>query len=129
MARVYTKADGKRLTLPGRISQEIICGESGARGVTVRLVEVPPAKPGETPRGPHVHHDFEECIYVLTGEGVTHSGGREYPLKPGDTLLVPSGEKHKTICTSGDPLKLVCFFPIADIRPGTQEFPASTPTG
>jgi quercetin dioxygenase-like cupin family protein len=129
MARVYGKGDGKRLALPGRISQEIICGETGARGVTVRLVEVPPLQPGETPRGPHVHHGFEECIYVLAGEGVTHAGGKEYPLKPGDTLLVPADEKHKTMCTSREPLKLVCFFPIADIRPGTQEFAPSTPTG
>jgi mannose-6-phosphate isomerase-like protein (cupin superfamily) len=129
MARVYRQEDGKRLVLPGRISQEIICGESGARGVTVRLVEVPPLKPGEAERGPHVHHGFEECIYVLAGEGVTHSGGKEYPLKAGDTLLVPAEEKHKTICTGREPLKLLCFFPNPDIRPGTQEFPPSTPTG
>jgi quercetin dioxygenase-like cupin family protein len=128
MARVFTKADGKRLALPGRISHEIVCGENGARGVTVRLVEVPPTKPGETPRGPHVHHGFEECIYVLSGRGVTHAGGREHRLQPGDTLLVPAGESHKTVCTGSEPLLLVCFFPVADIRPGTEEFPASAST-
>jgi quercetin dioxygenase-like cupin family protein len=128
MARVFGKDDGQRLVLPGRISREIISGETGARGVTVRLVEIPPLKPGEAARGPHVHHGFEECIYVLAGEGVTDSGGKEYQIKPGDTLLVPADEKHKTICTGSEPLKLLCFFPVPDIRPGTREFPPATPT-
>jgi quercetin dioxygenase-like cupin family protein len=128
MARVFGKADGKRLVLPGRISHEIVCGEAGARGVTVRLVEIPPAKPGEGARGPHVHHGFEECIHVLAGQGVAHCGGREHQLEPGDTLLVPAGEKHKTICTGSKPLMLVCFFPVPDIRPGTEEFSPATST-
>ncbi len=62
------------------------------------------------------------------GRGVTHAGGREYPLEPGDTLLVPAEERHKTVCTGSEPLLLVCFFPVADIRPGTEEFAASAPT-
>ena len=128
MARVFKKSDANRLALPGRISHEVVCGENGARGVTVRLVEVPPAKAGEASRGPHVHHGFEECIYVLSGRGVTHAGGREYPLEPGDTLLVPADERHKTVCAGSEPLLLVCFFPVADIRPGTEEFAASAPT-
>jgi hypothetical protein len=36
MARVYSRSAGQRRALPGRISQEISCGETGARGVTVR---------------------------------------------------------------------------------------------
>jgi mannose-6-phosphate isomerase-like protein (cupin superfamily) len=123
MARVFRKADGKRLVLPGRISHEIVCGEAGARGVTVRLVEIAAARPGEPERGPHVHHGFEECIHVLAGRGVAHCGGRAHELEPGDTLLVPAEERHKTICTGGEPLVLVCFFPVPDIRPGTEEFP------
>jgi quercetin dioxygenase-like cupin family protein len=59
---------------------------------------------------------------------VTYSGGTGYPLKPSDTLLVPADEKPKTICTGNEPLKLLCFFPAPDIRPGTQEFPPATPT-
>jgi mannose-6-phosphate isomerase-like protein (cupin superfamily) len=41
---------------------------------------------------------------------VTHFGGTEYPLKPGDTLLVPADEKPKTIWTGNESLKLLCFF-------------------
>ena len=121
MARVYGKNDGKRLALPGRISQEIICGETGARGVTVRLVEVPPLQPGETPRGPHVHHGFEECIYVLSGEGrmVTPSGSQA--IRAGDTVLIPSEEPHVTRNTGAVTLLLVCFFPTADVASATED--------
>ena len=59
---------------------------------------------------------------------MTHFGGTEYPLKPGDTLLVSADEKPKTIWTGNESLKLLCFFLVPDIRPGTQEFPPATPT-
>ena len=73
MARVFTQAEGKRLGLPGRSSLEIVSGEKGSRAVTLLLVELAVAKPGDKPRAPHWHRDFEECIYVLSGEGETHA--------------------------------------------------------
>lgn len=121
MARVFKQADAKQLGLPGRKSLEIVSGEAGARGVTLRLAEIPVAEPGEAPRGPHHHSDFEECIYVLSGEGITHADSGEYPLKTGDTILIPPGEKHMTRNTGKSPLLLLCFFPVADITKGTTE--------
>ena len=118
MARVLTKADARKLGLPGRTSFEIVSGEAGARGVTLRLVEIPP---GEGKRGPHLHRDFEECIYVLAGQGTTVAESGEHPLKPGDTILIPPGEKHVTRNTGREPLKLLCFFPVADIAQRTRE--------
>jgi quercetin dioxygenase-like cupin family protein len=120
MARVLTKADAKKLALPGRLSFEIVSGQAGARGVTLRLVEIPP---GESKRGPHLHRGFEECIYVLSGQGTAIADSGEHPLKPGDTILITPGEKHMTRNTGRDALVLLCFFPVADIRPGTEEFP------
>lgn len=121
MARVYTQADAKRLGLPGRKSLEILSGEMGARGVTLRLAEIPVSEPGETPRGPHHHSDFEECIFVLSGQGVTQADSGEYRLQAGDTILIPPGEKHLTRNTGSTPLLLLCFFPVADITKGTNE--------
>ncbi len=121
MARVFTQAEAKRLGLPGRKSLQIVSGEQGARGVTLRLVEIPIAEPGEAPRGPHHHCDFEECIFVLSGEGTTFADSGEYSLKPGDTILLPPGERHVTRNTGSEPLVLLCFFPVADITGGTQE--------
>ena len=121
MARVFMQADGKRLGLPGRSSLEIVSAEKGAQAVTLRLVELAVAKPGEKPRAPHWHRDFEECIYVLSGEGETHADSGVYKLKAGDTIVLPPGEKHVTRNTGDVPLLLLCFFPVGDVAAGTQE--------
>ncbi len=121
MARVFTPAEAKHLGLPGRKALEIVSGEKGALGVTLRLVEIPVPQPGENLRGVHQHTDFEECIYVLAGRGTTVADSGEYPLKPGDTILIPPGEKHVTRNTGDEPLVLLCFFPVADIRKATHE--------
>ncbi|MDP1717033.1 MAG: cupin domain-containing protein, partial [Burkholderiales bacterium] len=104
-----------------RKSLEIVSGEKGSQAVTLRLVEIPAPQPGEAPRGPHYHQGFEECIFVMSGQGTTHADSGEYPLKAGDTILVPSGEKHVTRNTGSEPLVLLCFFPVADISKRTQE--------
>jgi len=121
MARVLTQADAKSMGLPGRKSMEIVSGEKGSQAVTLRLVEIPVPKPGEAPRGPHYHQGFEECIFVMSGQGTTHADSGEYPLKAGDTILIPSGEKHATRNTGTEPLVLLCFFPVSDISKRTQE--------
>lgn len=126
MARVFTQAASKQLGLPGRKALEIVSGATGARGVTLRLAEIPVPQPGEPPRGSHQHYDFEECIYVLSGQGTTFADSGEYPLRPGDTLLVPPGEKHVTRNTGTQPLLLLCFFPVPDITTGTEEPGASS---
>jgi len=121
MARVVRKGEAKRLGLPGRISRELFSGETGARAVTLRLVEIPVPDPGDTPRGPHRHDGFEECIYVVSGKGVTHAESGEYPLAAGDAILIPPGEPHVTRNTGAEPLVLLCFFPAAEIAAGTSE--------
>ena len=121
MARVFTQSEAKQLGLPGRKALEIVSGERGSRAVTLRLAEIPVSRPDETPRGPHQHYDFEECIYVLSGTGTTYADSGEFPLKPGDTLLMPAGEKHVTRNTGTEPLLLLCFFPVADVSTGTRE--------
>ena len=121
MARVFKQEHAKQLALPGRKSLEIVSGELGARAVTLRRVEIPVPQPGDTTRGWHQHLDIEECIYVLSGQGVTSADSGEFALKPGDTILVPAGEKHMTRNTGNKPLKLLCFFPVADITKNTHE--------
>jgi quercetin dioxygenase-like cupin family protein len=128
MARVFTQAQAKQLGLPGRKSLEIVSGENGAAGLTLRLVEIPIPQPGEALRGPHQHSGHEECIYVLSGYGTTFAESGEYPLKAGDTILIPPGEKHVTRNTGHMPLLLLCFFPSADITKGTVEPAVSSAT-
>jgi mannose-6-phosphate isomerase-like protein (cupin superfamily) len=121
MARVFTQTEAKQLGLPGRKALEIVSGEKGALGITLRLAEIPVPQPNESLRGPHQHSDHEECIYVLSGKGTTFADSGEFPLGPGDTLLIPPGEKHVTRNTGNAPLLLLCFFPVADITKGTVE--------
>jgi mannose-6-phosphate isomerase-like protein (cupin superfamily) len=121
MARVFTQDEAKQIGLPGRKALELVSGETGSRAVTLRLAEIPVPRPGESLRGPHQHYDFEECIYVLSGTGTTYADSGEFPLKPGDTLLIPAREKHVTRNTGNGPLLLLCFFPVADITKGTAE--------
>ena len=66
MARLLKQSQAKRLGLPGRTSLEPVSGEIGSR-VSFRIAEIPVPQPGDKPRGPHLHRDFEECIYVLAG--------------------------------------------------------------
>ena len=129
MARVFRQAEAKQLGLPGRKSLEIVSGEKGSMGVTLRLAEIPVPQPGESPRAPHQHFDHEECIYVLSGKGTTFADNNEYLLNPDDTLLMPPGEKHVTRNTGDRPLLLLCFFPVADVSKGTVEpgVPPRTP--
>jgi len=121
MARVFTQSEARQLGLPGRKALEIVSGDRGSRGVTLRLAEIPVPQVGELARGSHQHNDFEECIFVLSGQGTTYADRGEFALKAGDTLLVPAGEKHVTRNTGTQPLLLLCFFPVADITKGTDE--------
>lgn len=121
MARLLKQAEAKRLGLPGRTSLEPVSGEIGSR-VSFRIATIAPAQPGDKKRGPHLHRDFEECIYVLSGQGTMHAESGEYSVVTGDILLIPAGEKHMTANTGNEPLVLLCFFPVADVTSGTNEF-------
>ncbi len=116
MARVVRPHEAKSLGLPGRVSNEIVSGEhGGSRAVTLRLVEIPVPAPGEPQRGRHSHDGHEECMYVLSGQGVTSAGEAQLALAAGDTILVPAGEMHVTRNTGKVPLVMLCFFPVARI--------------
>jgi mannose-6-phosphate isomerase-like protein (cupin superfamily) len=123
MARLLKQSEAKRLGLPGRTSLEPVSGETGSR-VTFRIAEIPVPQAGDKPRGPHLHREFEECIYVLSGEGRTLAESGEMAIKPGDIVLIPPGEKHMTRNTGSVPLVLLCFFPVPDVTAGTVEFPS-----
>lgn len=122
MARLLNQAQAKRLGLPGRSVLEVVSGEIGSK-LTFRIVEIPVPRPGEALRGPHLHHGYEECIYVLKGEGCTLSESGELPVQAGDVVLVPPEEKHVTRNTGKEPLLLLCFFPSSDITGTTESFP------
>jgi mannose-6-phosphate isomerase-like protein (cupin superfamily) len=123
MARLLKQSEAKKLGLPGRTSLEPVSGEIGSR-VTFRIAEIAVPKPGDPPRGPHLHNGYEECIYVLRGTGTTVAESGELDIAPGDIVLIPAGEKHMTRNTGTEPLVLLCFFPTPDVSGSTREFPS-----
>ena len=126
MARVIRMREATRLTPPGRVTYEIVSHATTGASITLRRVEIPPAGAATSARGQHRHADFEECIHVLSGRGMTTSDGNDVEVGPGDTILVPPGELHATRNIGDEPLVLLCFFPVGDIRPGTDEPPLPT---
>jgi mannose-6-phosphate isomerase-like protein (cupin superfamily) len=123
MARLIDQKNAKRLGLPGRTALVPISGEIGSR-LTVRIAEIAVPKPGDPPRGPHLHDGFEECVYVLKGTGLSVAESGEIAIGPGNLLLIPANEKHMAVNTGTEPLLLLCFFPHPDIGPSTPEFPS-----
>lgn len=111
--------EGRRLNLVGRLSLEIFGGETGAQGVTLRQVDIPPES--DTPRAAHRHRGCEEVIYVLAGTGRTEGPQGALEIRVGDALLVSAGEPHVTRNGGSVPLRLLCFFPTADVAAQTEE--------
>lgn len=93
MVQLLKRADAKLLDLPGRRSREAVSGAIGSR-MSFRIVEIAQQQISEAPRGPHLHRDFEECIYVLSGRGMMRAESGGYPVGVGDVLLVPPGRAH-----------------------------------
>jgi mannose-6-phosphate isomerase-like protein (cupin superfamily) len=114
MAKVIHPSEARDLNLPGRRSLEIVSQEMGSAEVTLRLVEIPVTVPGVPPRKPHRHTDFEECMYVLSGRGVTCTSSGESEVSAGDTILVPAGELHVTRNIGNEALRMLCFFPTSN---------------
>jgi mannose-6-phosphate isomerase-like protein (cupin superfamily) len=121
MARVFRQSEARRMGLPGRSALDLVSSSTGAASLTLRLVEIPAAEPGSSPRGMHQHEACEECIFVLAGTGRMSASGLEQDVSAGDTILVPPGEPHMTRNTGTTPLLLLCFFPIPDITASMKE--------
>lgn len=120
MVSVYTPSDWAELTLPGRRSWDIVSSRTGGRAVTLRYVEIPPASASQR-RARHKHPDREEVIWVLAGEGVVDGPDGEIRVSAGQVIYVPPDEPHMTRNAGEGALRLLCFFPEAEIARHTQE--------
>ncbi|MFC1798870.1 cupin domain-containing protein, partial [Thermodesulfobacteriota bacterium] len=58
----------------------------------------------------HFHKNRESVIFFISGEGIEIIEGEEFPIKAGDVLFIPSGEKHTTINRSDRDLRYLEFF-------------------
>ncbi len=58
----------------------------------------------------HYHTKRESVIIIISGEGTEVIEGREIPIKAGDVLFIPAGEKHTTINRSSKDFRYLEFF-------------------
>jgi quercetin dioxygenase-like cupin family protein len=58
----------------------------------------------------HYHNNRESIIIVISGEATEVIEGKEIPIKAGDVLFIPAGEKHTTINRSNRDFRYLEFF-------------------
>ena len=58
----------------------------------------------------HYHNNRESVIVVISGEATEVIEGKEIPIKAGDILFIPAGEKHTTINRSKNDFRYLEFF-------------------
>lgn len=109
-------ADVPTKELPSRTVAETASGTvQDTTQTTLRIVDLHPASTSE-PRHPHRHEHMEEVVFVLQGEGKTWIEGEITEVEAGDTIVYPTGQRHMTVNTGSESLRLACFFPVPDIE-------------
>jgi quercetin dioxygenase-like cupin family protein len=88
--------------------QWLISKEEGARRYAMRLFTLQPD--GFIPL--HTHDDTEHEIFIIDGQGLFDDGKETIPVKEGDALFVPAGEKHSFSNQTQRPFKFICVIPI-----------------
>jgi len=58
----------------------------------------------------HYHERRESIIIVISGEAIEVIEGKEIPIKAGDVLHIPAGEKHTTINRSDKDFRYLEFY-------------------
>ncbi len=119
--RVFSPTDRLALSVPGRQAWDIVSGRTGAQEATLRYVEIPPAGEATSERRQHLHRDVEEVMWVISGEGLATGADGSTPVSAGCVIHVPANEPHMTRNVGREPLRMVCFFPTADIGSRTEE--------
>jgi uncharacterized cupin superfamily protein len=100
----YTKMENPN---PGAFYRaEILSSEHNAKdlgGIFGLLV------PGSQPPY-HYHKNRESIIMAISGEAIEIIEGKEFPIKAGDVLYIPAGEKHTTVNRSAKDFRYLEFF-------------------
>ena len=100
--------DAEALGLPGRELRWLVAaGAVPAEGCSACVIRV---APGDKVRPAHSHPNGEEVIYVITGSGRVLVGEDVQSVSAGSAVLFPRGVVHMLHNTSGEEMKVVCFF-------------------
>ena len=81
----------------------------------VVVMSIPPA--GEI--GEEVHHDVDQVLVFVEGEGVAVLEGQRSPMSPGRLVHVPAGMRHNFVNEGSVDLKLYTVYAPPQHAPGT----------
>jgi mannose-6-phosphate isomerase-like protein (cupin superfamily) len=81
----------------------------------VVVMSIPPA--GEI--GEEVHHDVDQVLVFVEGEGVAVLEGQRSPVSPGRLVHVPAGTRHNFVNEGSVDLKLYTVYTAPKHAPGT----------
>jgi quercetin dioxygenase-like cupin family protein len=104
--RSYEYAKMKNPTPGQRYRSEILTGEDQAKDLGGILGIL---APGTSPPY-HYHEKRESIIIAIHGEAVEILEGKEIPIKAGDVIFIPPGERHTTVNRSGGEFRYLEFF-------------------
>jgi mannose-6-phosphate isomerase-like protein (cupin superfamily) len=93
-------------TKDGSTIRELIHPSRQGADVSLSLAEaeVPPGQ--ETFL--HLHRNFQEAYHFTKGEGLITLGDETFPVKAGDSVLIPQKTPHKVRNTGTSPLRILC---------------------
>jgi mannose-6-phosphate isomerase-like protein (cupin superfamily) len=61
-------------------------------------------------RAPEHHHDYDEVVHVLAGQGVVHLRAGDTPIGPGASIYLPPRVPHCLENTGREPLRVLGVF-------------------
>ena len=78
---------------------------TGLTGLGFHIIEV---APGQWTTEHHVHHFEDECVYILSGEGMSVIGDQEQTVRAGDFIgYRKGGAAHAILSTGSEPLRCI----------------------
>lgn len=105
---IIHETDVDEMQLPGRKFRWLVAeNRIGAEHCSTCVIRV---APGDKVRPAHSHPHSEEVIYILSGSGRVLVDGDVAPVRAGSVVLFPQGKPHMLQNTSGEEMKVVCFF-------------------
>ena len=84
----------------GQVQRIVTGGEGGVANVHVVRV---------TSGLPHVHGDYAEVYYVLSGKGAITLAGETHAVSPGTVAVIPAGAAHSLEADPGSELEFIIF--------------------
>lgn len=89
---------------PNRVFRLLVNEDAGCLDVTQFVGTIPPG------RASMHSHTYDECVYVVEGEGVLHLAGKDTPLAPGTCIHLPPLQEHCLENTGPTPMRVLGVF-------------------